>query len=394
MQWTIIPPTVVDPACPNPGPPTLVGASTNSGSCPQVITLSWHYTNCLQQTVSCDQNIFLSDFHPPMVVCPGNKSVQCGTAWTFDTPLAFDTCWGTNVTIRPAIGPITNSSCPLILQQNWSIFDGCGNGSFCSQQVTVVDTNPPTLVCPTNMVVGTSDTNGVAVHWALNPSAVCASLAGVASSPPSGTTFLPDTTNTVTAWAWTECLLTNSCNFTVTVRRASGVSFLGFNTAQFFSTVGATDAPTEGTVLLVKFSEPVASDTFVLVTSSDPTVLVVSSGGVTVPAGQVSAAVSVSSFGPGTVTLTASYAGVQSTATGVVISDVPARPVLSINTLPGAVRLAWTTNAVGFLLESNNMPASIAGWGVFTSNYFVLSTNYVVTNLLDDPVRFFRLRRP
>jgi hypothetical protein len=94
------------------------------------------------------------------------------------------------------------------------------------------------------------------------------------------------------------------------------------------------------------------------------------------------------------VTLTASYAGVQSTATGVVISDVPARPVLSINTLPGAVRLAWTTNAVGFLLESNNMPASIAGWGVFTSNYFVLSTNYVVTNLLDDPVRFFRLRRP
>lgn len=389
-EWTIVPPPVADAACPNAGPPVLAGAVTNNTACPQLITLFWEYTNCLQQTASCEQNISVVDITPPVPDCPTNKTVSCGTTWGFDTPTATDNYWGTNLTIALAGPPETNSSCPMIVEQMWMIWDGCGNPAFCSQQVTVVDTNPPTLVCPTNMQVTAPPTNAVAVDWVLNASTLCANLGGVASSPPSGTSFLPDTTNTVTAWAWTECLLTNTCTFTVTISRA-GANFLGFNTGQFFSVVGARDVPTVGEVLVVRFREPVAVDTFVPITSSDPSVL--RSDGAWIPAGQVSAEVLVNSLTLGTVTLTAHYGVIESTATVAVVSEMP-RPALSIQMLPGAVRLAWPTNAVGFLLESNNTLAAASGWGVFTSNYFILDTNYVITNFLDDPIQFFRLRRP
>jgi hypothetical protein len=72
----------------------------------------------------------------------------------------------------------------------------------------------------------------------------------------------------------------------------------------------------------------------------------------------------------------------------------PNLPSLGIQALPGAVELSWTTNAVGFLLETNASLSLINGWGVLTSNYSVLSTSYVVTNAIGEATRFYRLRKP
>jgi hypothetical protein len=72
----------------------------------------------------------------------------------------------------------------------------------------------------------------------------------------------------------------------------------------------------------------------------------------------------------------------------------PSRPTLNIAALPGAVRLTWTTNATGYLLETNSALTFPAGWGVLTSNYSVLNTNYAVTNALGGATRFYRLHKP
>jgi hypothetical protein len=72
----------------------------------------------------------------------------------------------------------------------------------------------------------------------------------------------------------------------------------------------------------------------------------------------------------------------------------PNRPTLNIAALPGAVRLTWTTNATGYLLETNSALTLPAGWGVLTSNYSVLNTNFAVTNALGPAARFYRLRKP
>jgi hypothetical protein len=69
-------------------------------------------------------------------------------------------------------------------------------------------------------------------------------------------------------------------------------------------------------------------------------------------------------------------------------------PRLSIVSLPpDAVRLTWTTNSFGYLLETNRSVAISNGWGVLTTNYSVIGTNYAVTNAVNEATRFYRLRK-
>jgi len=69
-------------------------------------------------------------------------------------------------------------------------------------------------------------------------------------------------------------------------------------------------------------------------------------------------------------------------------------PRLNIAALPGAVRLTWTTNATGYVIETNNTLTFTAGWGVLTSNYNVLNADFAVTNSIGGATRFYRLHKP
>jgi hypothetical protein len=69
-------------------------------------------------------------------------------------------------------------------------------------------------------------------------------------------------------------------------------------------------------------------------------------------------------------------------------------PTLEIRALPGAVQLSWTTNAVGYRLETNNALTLPAGWGVLTSTFNIVATNYVVTNSTAGAAKFYRLHKP
>jgi hypothetical protein len=69
-------------------------------------------------------------------------------------------------------------------------------------------------------------------------------------------------------------------------------------------------------------------------------------------------------------------------------------PRLHIVSLPpAAVRLTWTTNSFGYLLETNRSVVLSNSWGVLTTNYSVIGTNYAVTNAVNDATRFYRLRK-
>jgi hypothetical protein len=68
-------------------------------------------------------------------------------------------------------------------------------------------------------------------------------------------------------------------------------------------------------------------------------------------------------------------------------------PRLNIAALPSAVRLTWTTNSFGYLLETNHALPLTNGWGVLTTNYSVIGTNYAVTNSTGGALRFYRLRK-
>jgi hypothetical protein len=151
--WTFDTPTAVDACSGAPVPATILSTVTNSGPCPWVITRTWLFTDVCGNTNTCSQTVTVEDTTPPVLTCPANKTVPCGTAWNFDAPTASDACC-TNVTLQLLSSNLVSSTrCQSVYQGIWRVTDCCTNYSTCTQTVTVASTLPPVLngVCVTNV---------------------------------------------------------------------------------------------------------------------------------------------------------------------------------------------------------------------------------------------------
>src|SRR5260221_375131 len=93
--------------------------------------------------------------------------------------------------------------------------DSLGDSASCTFRVTVVDTPPPRVSCPSNITVLSSSPSGAVVTYIAAASDPCG-IASFDCSPPSGSTF-PVGTTTVTCRATDGTGNANSCSFTVTV---------------------------------------------------------------------------------------------------------------------------------------------------------------------------------
>ncbi len=149
-SWSFDEPTVSDNCCTNQ--PVVLNTVTNTGNCPQVITRTWLARDCCGNTNTCSQTVFVVDTTPPTIYCPTNRTVECGSTWSFDTPVAYDTCCSNvSVTIYKTV---TNSAtCPQIITRTWAATDCCGNSNLCSQMITVADTMPPSITCAPDRTV-------------------------------------------------------------------------------------------------------------------------------------------------------------------------------------------------------------------------------------------------
>jgi hypothetical protein len=148
-DWGFEPPAVVD-TCGDSNVTLVPFPPVTNGHCPQVITETWLASdNCGSSNV-CSQVAVVVDTLPPVLVCISNKNVECGNAWSFDSPAVSDACSGAAVVVRE-FGTVTNYHGPCWLgfdaTRNWQATDACGNISQCSQTVHLVDSTPPTLVC-------------------------------------------------------------------------------------------------------------------------------------------------------------------------------------------------------------------------------------------------------
>jgi hypothetical protein len=158
------------------------------------------------------------DLTPPTLTCAPDKTVQCGTPWTFDLPTATDNCC-TNPVVNVVTTYTNGTPCDYVVSRLYVAFDCCQNQSLvCTQRVTVVDTIPPTVTCPTNMVIDTCNTNAI-VTWTVIATDNCSTNITVTSTPPSGSVFARGTTTTVHVVATDGCGNTNTCDFKVTVER-------------------------------------------------------------------------------------------------------------------------------------------------------------------------------
>src|SRR5207248_1269174 len=74
---------------------TVLSTVTNtSGACGKTYraTRIWRATDPCGNQVDCSQTVTVVDTTPPTITCVGPKTIECGTAWTFDAPSATDVC--------------------------------------------------------------------------------------------------------------------------------------------------------------------------------------------------------------------------------------------------------------------------------------------------------------
>jgi hypothetical protein len=112
---------------------TPLSLVTNNG-CPQRITQTWLVTDACGNSNICSQTVSVVSM--PIQSCSVDKTVMCGSDWSFDPPVP-GTCCGSNSVIT-ILSTVTNSGpCWLRLTRTWLATDCCTN-AICSQTVTVV----------------------------------------------------------------------------------------------------------------------------------------------------------------------------------------------------------------------------------------------------------------
>jgi hypothetical protein len=112
--------------------------------------VTWTVTDPDGATATCTQQVSVVDTTAPVLACATNKTVDCGSSWDFDPPMAVDVCCGTNVTIA-ILSTVTNgSNCSLVITRTWQATDCTTNSVTCSQTVTVQPVCEPASI--TNLV--------------------------------------------------------------------------------------------------------------------------------------------------------------------------------------------------------------------------------------------------
>jgi hypothetical protein len=114
------------------------------GQCPIVLQRIWSAVDDCGNTSVATQSIFRVDTTDPIIACPPDIVVECGTGhkpgqtgWA----TATDNCDGS---VRISFDDtVSGDACTGMVMRVWTATDDCGNTAVCTQMVTLVDTTLP-----------------------------------------------------------------------------------------------------------------------------------------------------------------------------------------------------------------------------------------------------------
>jgi hypothetical protein len=248
-DWTFDTPTATDP-CDGPSVAIIVANTVTNALCGNTFkaTRTWKATNSCGNVAQCSQTVTVVDTTAPSIACSQDKVVECGTQWTFDAPIATDSC-GTATNV--VVSTITNALCgnTFSATRTWQAIDACGNSSAnCSQTVTVMDTTAPAIACSNNKSVecGSAWTFVAPTATDCDPNATIAVVSTVTNA------LLGSEYSVTRTWvAQDACGNQASCSQTVTVKDTTlpvislvGGSSMILECHSTFTEPGATAADT------------------------------------------------------------------------------------------------------------------------------------------------------
>jgi hypothetical protein len=132
------------------------------GPCGGTIRRTHTVTDDCANSASCVQTITVRDTVPPSITCPSEVAVQCLAAvpplpttlaqFLEQGGLASDNC-DADLTYSSSDGPLVGGACGGTLRRTHTVTDDCANSASCVQIITVRDTIPPSLTCPSDIAV-------------------------------------------------------------------------------------------------------------------------------------------------------------------------------------------------------------------------------------------------
>jgi hypothetical protein len=189
---------------------------------PTLVTLT--AVDPLGASNNCVASVTVVDRTPPTIFAPhalvvSNDLNQCGAIVSFPFPTAIDNCSAVSITCTPMPG----SFFPVgITPVHVHAVDAANNDTNYYFSITVLDRQPPVILCSTNITVEFSDETGAIVSFTSQATDNCAGSIVLLSTPPSGSTFAIGAM-TVLSTAFDGAGNSNSCSFLVTVLGAQGV---------------------------------------------------------------------------------------------------------------------------------------------------------------------------
>jgi len=227
-------------------------------------TVGFLVTDAGGNTASCDFTVTVVDTVAPSITCPsnisqGNDAASCDAALTIAVPTFTTNCTGGAITNDFNNTSDASDTYPVgTTTVTYTVTDGGSNSATCSFDVTITDTELPTVTCPAGI---TQDADAGTCAAALTIAAVSASDNCPSPSITNDFNGTSDAsgmyslgTTTVTFTVTDASNNTATCSFDVTIEDNEAPSFASCPTDM---TVGLDPGMCDATVT---WTEPTASD--------------------------------------------------------------------------------------------------------------------------------------
>ena len=131
----------------------------------------WTITPTIGDPSTCTQMVIVTDVEDPIIVtCPVDQNIEgCDTMAIALSPAFSSTLAtsdysvfadGTNQgdatdncgVVRVTYIDVASGTCPLVITRTWTIYDAAGNSASCDQIITVGETEPPVVDCPSDII--------------------------------------------------------------------------------------------------------------------------------------------------------------------------------------------------------------------------------------------------
>ncbi|MDZ4749401.1 MAG: hypothetical protein SH808_13015, partial [Saprospiraceae bacterium] len=139
---------------------TYDDVTASSMTCAQEysITRTWTATDNCGNSTACIQTIIVDDSTPPTITtCTANITIECDEST--DPSITGLTSATDNCDPAPIVtfsDATVGGACPqeYTITRTWTATDACGNGTNCTQIITVDDSTPPTITtCAANITI-------------------------------------------------------------------------------------------------------------------------------------------------------------------------------------------------------------------------------------------------